>query len=47
MYSLILPQHINSSTTHEPTRFCLIPRNAYIVGEKLNPSNAYIMERRE
>jgi hypothetical protein len=34
--------YLNSSTLYLPTKFCLIPGNAYIVGRVLNPSNAYI-----
>jgi hypothetical protein len=32
----------NFSPTHQPTYFCLISRNAYILTQNLNPENAYI-----
>jgi hypothetical protein len=37
----------NFSPTHQPTYFCLISRNAYILTQNLNPINAYIERRRK
>jgi hypothetical protein len=37
----------NFSPTHQPTYFCLISRNAYIVTQNLNPKNAYIEGQRK
>jgi hypothetical protein len=37
----------NFSPTHQPTYFCLISRNTYILTQNLNPMNTYIERQRK